>query len=154
MVKRLCFIIAMIVLVGFSSNSVQAKDQDCQVLGKLFNTEVNDQNGVCMVEILRKDLDVSHLGLKLSPETMELVFHLAFEKIDQHTAVMGELALLEEEVNPVIDVLREGNIEVSAIHNHMIGERPRVVYLHFQGLGDQTELAKIIKAAIGKTGHK
>ncbi|WP_373233356.1 DUF1259 domain-containing protein [Cohnella sp.] len=103
------------------------------------------------MEIVRENLEVTYMGNKLSPEMMELVFIATFERVDKHTAVMGELALLDEEVNPVIDGLRQGGLDVSALHNHMIGEKPRILYVHFQGMGDVSQLAQTIKGAIEKT---
>lgn len=124
---------------------------DCEALKKILNTHVESENGICKVEIVRENLKVTHMGKKMSPETMELVFHFGFEKTDSGTAVMGELALLQEEVNPVIDELRKGNLEVSALHNHMLHEEPRIMYVHFQGIGDISQQAKTIKNAIDKT---
>ncbi|PLS14999.1 hypothetical protein CVD28_25095 [Bacillus sp. M6-12] len=127
---------------------------NCMMLEEIFETKVEEEKGICKVEIVRKNLNVSHMGIKLSPETMGLLFHLGFENIDGKTAVMGEMPLMEDEVNAVVDELRKGKIEVSAIHNHMINEEPRVLYLHFQGMGDLRQQAGIIKRAIAATGHK
>ncbi|MFC7439591.1 DUF1259 domain-containing protein [Laceyella putida] len=63
----------------------------------------------------------------------------------------GEFSLLEREVTPVLDMFRKGNIEISAIHNHWINEKPRIIYLHFQGIGNMKNLAQTVKAAIQAT---
>jgi hypothetical protein len=144
--------VAALVSALFLAGAVQAQgNADCEKLKKIFNTSVETENGVCKVEIVRESIKPTHMGKKLSPETMELVFHFGFEKVDGQVAVMGELALLQEEVNPVLDVLRKGKLEVSAIHNHMLHEEPRIMYVHFQGIGDMEQQAKTIKAAIDKT---
>lgn len=152
--KKLVLCIAFYITISFPTViSAQGKD-NCEALQNIFDAEVESKNGICAVEIVREELELTHMGKKLSPKTMELVFHFAFEKADNNqTAVMGELALLEEEVNPVIDELRKGHIEVSALHNHMIHERPRILYVHFQGIGDLTQQAETIKKAIAKTSH-
>lgn len=117
--------------------------------------DVTREKNTCKLEIKRSDIQASHMGEKLSPDAMEIVFHMAFTSIDsKETIVMGEMALLENEINPVIDELRKGNIDISAIHNHMIFEEPRIFYLHFQGMGDLTKQAETIKNSISKTGHK
>lgn len=154
MLKRLMVSILLIGLALPMPHSFAKKEASCKDLEKMFGTEVEVEDGVCKLEITRKDLKVVHMGKKLSPETMELVFHIAFEQVDGQTAVMGEMALLEEEVNPVIDAFRKGNIEVSAVHNHMIHERPRVMYLHFQGIGDMKQQANVVKNAIEQTSYK
>lgn len=141
-----------IFLAAIIPGSVFADVQnDCQDLQKIFHTSVESEEGVCAVEMVRKDLKVTHMGKNLSPRTMELVFHFAFERTGNQSAVMGELALLEEEVNPVLEALREGGLVVSALHNHMIHEQPRIMYVHFQGLGDMNQQAKAIKTAINST---
>lgn len=124
---------------------------DCAALKDIFQTDVESDHGICKVEIVRKSPNVTHIENKLSPETMELVFHLVFEEVDGKTAVIGEFALLQEEVNPVIDELRKGNIDISALHNHMLFEEPRTMYLHFQGTGNMTQQAEAIQKAIAKT---
>ena len=63
---------------------------------------------------------------------------------------MGDLVLLGPEVNPVVRELQAGGFEILAIHNHLIDEMPRVVYLHFHGKGDATALAKTLKSALQK----
>ena len=99
-----------------SSKGLSAEGQNqCETLQKIFETEVESENEVCSVEIVREKLQLTHIGKKISPKTMEIVFHFSFETVHNQTAVMGELALLEEEVNPVIAELRKGNLEVSAL---------------------------------------
>lgn len=71
---------------------------------------------------------------------------------DQAMAMaMGDLVLLEAELTPVVSALQAGGIDVTAIHNHLIGETPHVVYLHFSGHGEATALAATLKQALGKT---
>ncbi|WP_158651480.1 DUF1259 domain-containing protein [Mesobacillus jeotgali] len=143
---------ATLVLALFLPAAVQAQgNADCEKLEIIFNSNVESENGICKVEIVRKNIKPTHMGKKLSPETMELAFHFGFEKVDGQVAVMGELAILQEEVNPVLDALRQGKLEVTALHNHMMHEEPRIMYVHFQGMGDMEQQAKTIKAAIDKT---
>ncbi len=66
---------------------------------------------------------------------------------------MGDLVLLEPEVEPVLGELESGGFEILAIHNHLIAETPRIlyVYVHFHGHGDAATLAKTLKSALAKT---
>lgn len=64
---------------------------------------------------------------------------------------MGDLVLLGSEVAPVLGELESGGFEILAIHNHLIGETPRVIYVHFHGHGDTATLAKTLKSALAKT---
>jgi hypothetical protein len=62
------------------------------------------------------------------------------EKNSAHIA--GDIAMLEEEVNTVIRALRANNLEVVALHNHMFGENPRIIFLHYYGRGPAATLAR------------
>jgi hypothetical protein len=147
-------IIAAVLLLSLFLPSIgQAQgNAECEKLKNIFNSEVETALGVCKMEIVRKNIKKPTLMNKmLSSDMMELAFQFNFEKVDGQTVVIGELALLQEEVNPVLDQLRKGKLEVSALHNHMLREEPRIMYLHFQGIGDIQEQAKTIKAAIDQT---
>ena len=72
----------------------------------------------------------------------------AFVGSDELAVVDGDFALYEQEVQTVLKTLRGGGINIVAVHNHMIMEQPRVIFLHFWGLGKTTDLAKGLKAAI------
>jgi hypothetical protein len=62
--------------------------------------------------------------------------------------VMGDLVLLEGELNPVIAKLRSAGFDISAVHNHLIEESPRVLYAHYMGHGPATQLAASLRAAL------
>ena len=58
----------------------------------------------------------------------------AFAGTDDNAMVMGDLVLLEGEVNPVMEKLRAAGFEITAIHNHLLEEAPHVMYMHYMGL--------------------
>lgn len=64
---------------------------------------------------------------------------------------MGDLVVLESELAPVLGQLESGGFEILAIHNHLAGENPHVLYVHFHGHGDPATLAKTLKGALAKT---
>jgi hypothetical protein len=80
--------------------------------------------------------------------TMGVNTWAAFAGSDEKAIVDGDFAMLEGEVQGVLKALRGANINIVAIHNHMIGENPRIVFLHFWGVGSTSELAKGLKAAL------
>jgi hypothetical protein len=152
-VKKIFFILtACLMIVSFPIQMVYSNEKTgCKVLEQIFGTNAKAEKGVCKVEIPR-NIPITFRGIKLSPETMELEFIATFEQITHgKTVVTGEFSLLESEVTPVLDTLRKGNLEISAIHNHWIYEKPRIIYLHFQGVGDMKNLAQTVKAAIQAT---
>jgi hypothetical protein len=60
--------------------------------------------------------------------------------------------MLESELQGVLKALRGAGINIVAIHQHMSGEQPRILFLHYWGIGRAEDLAKGIKAALSKTG--
>jgi hypothetical protein len=72
----------------------------------------------------------------------------AFAGTDERAIVDGDFAMTEKELQNVLKALRGANIHIVAIHNHMTGEEPRIMFLHFWGVGPTAELAKGIKAAL------
>lgn len=72
----------------------------------------------------------------------------AFSGTNDNATVMGDLVLLQDEVNPVIQKLRAAGFEVTAVHNHLLDEAPRVMYMHYMGQGPAAQLASSLKAAL------
>lgn len=68
-----------------------------------------------------------------------------------HVMAMGDLMLLAPEVDPAIRALQDGGVEVTALHNHLLGESPPILALHFSGHGDPEKVASALKAALEKT---
>ena len=95
----------------------------------------------------RTDLMVTVGAVQLKP-TLALGAWLAFKAMPHDTMVMGDLVLLEDEVNPVLTKLQEGGIEQTAMHNHVFSEQPRVVYMHVEGHGDAVKLATALRAGL------
>jgi hypothetical protein len=65
-------------------------------------------------------------------------------------AITGDFVLIASEVNPVLKALRDGGIEVTALHGHMLTEQPRLFFMHFWANDDAAKLAGSLKAALGK----
>ncbi|PTX63349.1 uncharacterized protein DUF1259 [Melghirimyces profundicolus] len=152
--KRGWAFLLVLLLFAVPFQPVQAqKSGDCRRLEQALGYKVEAQEGICRMGLIRKELRVTHQGRMLSPETMELELLANFERVGDAWVVMGEFALMEPEVNPVVDRLRQSGLEVTAIHNHMLFERPRVIYLHFQGEGTPERLAKGVRSAVRATSY-
>jgi len=95
----------------------------------------------------RSDLHISVHGLAIKPG-LALGSWAAFLGTDDKAMVMGDLVLLEGELNPVIAKLRSSGFEISAVHNHLMEESPRVLYAHYMGHGPATQLATSLRAAL------
>ena len=69
-------------------------------------------------------------------------------------AISGDFVMIAAEVNPVIRALRDGGIAVTALHSHMLGETPRLFFMHFWANDDAVKLAKGLRAALDLTNSK
>ena len=99
----------------------------------------------------RGDLDVRIGDVRLKP-ALALGSWAAFMDMGGGNAMaMGDLVLTESEVSDVISALQAGGIEQSALHNHVLGETPRVMYLHFSGHGQAVALARTLRGALERT---
>jgi hypothetical protein len=76
----------------------------------------------------------------------------AFAGTDADAMVAGDVAMLEREVTPVLKALRSNGINVVAIHHHMTGVNPPVVFLHYYGVGPTTKLAQAVRSAVDLLG--
>ncbi len=95
----------------------------------------------------RTDLHVTIHGLTIKPG-LALGSWVAFTGTDDNAMVMGDLVLLEDELNPVMDKLRGAGFEITAVHNHLIDETPHVLYMHYLGHGLAAKLAESLKEAL------
>ena len=99
----------------------------------------------------RRDLRVTVDGVPIRP-ALALGSWAAFRRVGGgHTMVMGDLVLLESEVNEVISELQAGGVEQTALHNHVLLESPRTMYLHISGHGDEAKIASAIRKALDRT---
>lgn len=75
----------------------------------------------------------------------------AFAGTDDNAIVDGDFAVAESELQPVLKALRAGSINIVAIHHHMSGEQPRILFLHYWGRGKAAELAGVVRSAVDLT---
>jgi len=101
--------------------------------------------GVFKVSVPRTDLALTVGGVKLTSPS-GLTSWAAFEPIGAEVMVMGDMVLTEAQVNPVMSTALENGLEVTALHNHFLGESPRVMFMHIGGSGSVEQLA----GALGK----
>jgi len=109
-------------------------------------------DGAYKVGLPRGDLHVTTAGVTLKP-ALALGSWVAFKQVSDTTVMlMGDLVLLEPEVAPVLAQLQEAGIEQTALHNHLLQESPRVMYLHIAGRGTPSKLAAAVHIALSLTG--
>lgn len=111
------------------------------------------KDGVYKVTIGRPDIKLKDMGASVST-FLGFNTWMAFQGSKEKAAVAGDFAMLDSEVDGVVRALAEHGIEVAAIHNHMVSEKPRIFFLHFWGVGPANELAKCLSAALDRTGKR
>lgn len=99
----------------------------------------------------RSDLAVTADGVALRP-AFALGSWVAFGRSPEGVRAMGDLVLLEREVGPVLSELQAAGIQPTALHNHLLGESPRVMYLHLEAEGEPRRVARGIRRALARTG--
>ena len=95
----------------------------------------------------RSDLQVTVDGVAIKP-ALALGGWAAFTPMGGGAMVMGDLVLLETEINPVMAKLIEGGIEITAVHNHLLRANPETFYMHIGGHGDPVKMAEVIRSAL------
>jgi len=103
------------------------------------------KEGVFKVTLPRGDIKATAGGVRMTPP-MGLGAWAAFTRAGKHTMVMGDIVLLEDQVNPVMSAALDGGLEVTALHNHFFWDTPKIMFMHVGGMGDEKTLA----AAVGK----
>src|SRR3989442_6496700 len=101
-------------------------------------------DGAYKVGMPRSDLHVTTTGVAVKP-ALALGSWVAFKQVsDTEAMLMGDLVLLESEVDPVLAKLQQGGIEQTALHNHLLHESPHVMYMHIGGGGTPARLAAAV----------
>jgi hypothetical protein len=134
-----------------TASTVVAGALDTAKLAAIIGT-AGEQNGqVYKITIGRPDLKVQEMGATINAR-MGLNTWAAFYGSDAAAVVAGDVAMVAPEVTPVLTALRANGIEVVAIHHHMTGTQPTVIFLHYWGQGPAEKLAAAVRAAINLTG--
>jgi len=111
--------------------------------------QMNEKEGVFKVMYPRADIKATAAGVKLTP-AMGLTAWAAFQKAGDHAMVMGDLVLLEDQVNPVMSAALDSGLEVTALHNHFFWDSPKIMFMHIGGMGDADALAAAVGAVFAE----
>src|SRR5882724_11119823 len=134
-----------------ASQSTSASSSDWKAVDEAMGRTGAMQPGdVYKFSLPRGDMHVTVNGVELKP-ALALGGWVAFKKMGNEAMVMGDLVLAEDEVTPVMTKLQQNGIEQAALHNHVLRESPRVMYMHIGGHGDPVKLAKAIHDALALT---
>lgn len=101
----------------------------------------------------RSDLKIMAMGVEMTTN-IGLNSWASFAGTQSDAHIAGDIAMLQSEVNGVIKTLRKHNLEVVAVHNHMLGDDPHMIFLHYYGRGNAAILAQGFRAALDELGKK
>ena len=131
----------------------QGTTLDTQRITKIVGHAGEQSGPVYKITLGRDDLNVKDMGATINAR-MGLNTWAAFVGTNDDAAVAGDIAMLENEVNPVLKALRSNGLDVVAIHHHMISTQPMIIFLHYWGRGPADKLATGFKAAVDELGRK
>jgi hypothetical protein len=141
----------LLVLVSVLASSFDvcaiAQQIDWQKVDDAFGRKPAVSDDVHRYGFPRTDLSVTLDGVTIKP-ALALGGWVAFKPAHGGAMVMGDLVLLESEINPVMAKLIEGGLEITAVHNHLLRANPATFYMHVGGHGDPVKMAAVIHDAL------
>ncbi|MDB5231568.1 MAG: hypothetical protein JWN76_2373 [Chitinophagaceae bacterium] len=136
---------------GTASSETVTNTLDIKKLDDIVGYKGEMTKGVYKYTIGRPDVQLKEHGVTIST-FLGFNTWAAWQGTPEKAAVAGDFTMLEEEVEPVLKALIENNIEVVALHTHMVHEQPRIFFLHYWGVGNAEQLARGLRAALDQTG--
>ncbi len=141
-----------IILFSASFASAQQMPSDYQQVLTTLGKQGDFKDQVLKVNIPRNDVQVTVAGVA-TPTPFGFGGWIAMTKAsDGNQVLMGDLVLLQDEVNPVMSALLNAGLDVTALHNHFFFDEPRMFYMHVHGHGSTADLTKRIKPALDLIG--
>ena len=144
-------LIPSLLIVGLTFASVAyAQEIDWKKVDETLGRAAAVSGDVHRYGFPRTDLTVTLDGVTIKP-ALALGGWTAFKPMDGGAMVMGDIVLLETEINPVMSKLSENGIDITAIHNHVLRGSPATFYMHIGGHGDPLKLATAIRTALAES---
>jgi hypothetical protein len=134
-------------LAAMFASSAVAQEIDWKKVDEAIGRTAAVSGDVHRYGFPRTDLQVTLDGVAIKP-AFALGGWVAFKPMHGGVMIMGDLVLLEIEINPVMAKLLEGGVEVTAVHNHLLRASPATFYMHVGGHGDPVKIAQTIRTAL------
>lgn len=138
------------------NSAIAAGQMDTANIARITGHQGEQNGAVYKITVGRNDVTLKEMGATINAR-MGLNTWAAFYGSDTNAEVAGDVAMLSQEITPVLKVLRANGLNVVAIHNHMTSGQPTIYFLHYWGTGPVEKLATGFKAALaelGKSGQK
>src|ERR1700746_4114777 len=143
------WLVASILAASFTTTAT-AQEIDWNKVDDTFGRKPAVTGDVRRYGFPRTDLTATLDGVTIKP-ALALGGWVAFKPMHGEAMVMGDLVLLESEINPVMLKLIDGGLEITAVHNHLLRASPATFYLHVGGHGDPVKLASAIHDALAES---
>jgi biotin operon repressor len=146
---RIVKVITVLAAAAFCT-AAQAQEVDWKKVDEVLGRSAAVGGDVHRYGFPRTDLNVTVDGVTIKP-ALALGGWTAFKPMHGEVVVMGDLVLLETEVNPVMAKLLENGLEITAVHNHLLRANPETFYMHIGGHGDPVKIATAIHTALAES---
>jgi len=144
--KRSFFCLLAIIYASYSFGQI-----DSAALNNVFGKNGTVSGQVYRITYPRSDLKVKVGDFAVAP-ALALTSWFGFIAMGHETMVMGDMVLLDTEVAPLIAKLVAAHLSLTAMHNHLVNEKPAIKYIHISGSGDPIQLAAAIRSILATTG--
>lgn len=145
-----CKSLPLMFLISALLFNINAQNSKWDEVGNIFGRKLNQTNGYYKVAFPRTDLNIMIDNKKVDPG-LAFTSWAAFLPKGKKAMVMGDLVLLESEIEPVLKAIEKSNFSVTAIHNHLLNENPKVMYMHYYAEGNPVDLANKLKNILSNT---
>src|SRR6202045_779538 len=146
MMMRVVHVLAICAMTTIGT-AASAQDIDWKKVDEALGRTAAVTGDVHRYGFPRSDLTVTLDGVTIKP-ALALGGWVAFKPMHGEAMVMGDLVLLESEINPVMLKMIEGGLDVTAVHNHLLRASPATFYMHVGGHGDPATMAAVIHDAL------
>src|ERR1041384_6968925 len=150
--KHILLKLALTFLFAASASAAQSKTLDTAQIDELtgLKGKLNEQENVYKVSSPRTDLKISVDKREMAPFMGLTSWASSMPGMKGEAMVMGDLVLMQDEVNRVMSAALDNGLQVTALHNHFFFDEPKVYFMHIGGEGDQQSLARGVKAVLDK----
>jgi hypothetical protein len=131
-------------------SSAHAQDADWQKVDETLGRKAAVSGDVHRYGFARTDLSVTLDGVAIKP-ALALGGWVVFKPMHGGAMIMGDLVLLDSEINPVMAKMIASGIDITAVHNHLLRASPATFYMHIAGHGDPVKLATVIRDALAES---
>jgi hypothetical protein len=125
--------------------------QEFQQIRSTLGSEGSVEDGVLRITFPRTDVKVTLAGVELEPEALAQSWFGFWPLDGGRTMLMGDVAVLLPEIQPAMEEIHRQGLEITALHNHLLGTEPMLMFMHIRGMGTGAELARKVRAVLART---